>query len=114
MTGKDMLSYVDLLLTAFRRHPPLLEFVKSWVLPTFKHLRVLSPQEWFNEGCGVVGGGRDRNGVWIPRHAPNGQAYVWTPPQVLADVALEECLKAVHKRTNGVHIFLIPRLYSPL
>jgi len=33
---------------------------------------------------------------------------------VIADVALEECLKAVHKRTDAFHIFLIPRLYSPL
>ncbi len=34
-------------------------------------------------------------------------------PSVIADVALEECLKAVHKRTDADHIFLIPRLYSP-
>ena len=33
---------------------------------------------------------------------------------MIADVALEECLKAVHKRTDAFHIFVIPRLYSPL
>ena len=82
--------------------------------PTFKQVQVLSAQEWFNEGHGIVGGSRDQNGMWIPRHAANGQAYVCMPPPVLADVALEECMKAIHKRTDAVHIFIIPRLYSPL
>ena len=35
------------------------------------------------------------------------------PPPVLADIALEECLKSVHKRTDAYHIFLIPRLFTP-
>jgi hypothetical protein len=30
------------------------------------------------------------------------------------DVALKECLKAFHKRTDAYHIFLVPGLYSPL
>jgi hypothetical protein len=33
---------------------------------------------------------------------------------VIANVALEECAKAIHKRTDAYHIFLIPHLYSPL
>jgi hypothetical protein len=32
---------------------------------------------------------------------------------VIAEVALEECLKAVHKRTDAYHIIVIPRLFSP-
>ena len=35
------------------------------------------------------------------------------PPLVIADVALEECMKAVHKQTDAVHIFVIPRLFMP-
>ena len=34
-------------------------------------------------------------------------------PPVIADVALEECMKAVHKRTDAVHIFVVPRLFTP-
>ena len=34
------------------------------------------------------------------------------PSLVIADVALEECLKAVHKRTDTYHIFVIPRLFT--
>ena len=30
MAGRDMLSFVDLALTAIQRHQPLLGFVKSW------------------------------------------------------------------------------------
>jgi len=43
----------------------------------------------------------------------NGKAYLWSPALVIADVALEECLKAIHKRTDAFHIFVIPRLFSP-
>ena len=48
MAGKDMIAYVDLSRTAFQRHPPIMDFVKSWVTPTFKQVHVLSAQEWFN------------------------------------------------------------------
>jgi hypothetical protein len=47
-------------------------------------------------------------------HARNGVAYIWSPPPVIADVALEECLKAIHKCPDAFHIFLVPRIYSPL
>ena len=43
----------------------------------------------------------------------NGRSYLSTPPPVIADVALEECMKAVHKRTDAYHIFAIPRLFTP-
>ena len=76
-------------------------------------LKLLSPEEWFVEGHGIVGGKKDARGVWIPTHAGGGKAYLWSPPPVIADVALEECLKAVHKRTDCFHIFVIPRLFTP-
>ena len=60
-----------------------------------------------------MGGRKDARGTWIPSHAKNGKAYLWSPAPVIADVALEECLKAVHKCTDAFHIFLIPRLFTP-
>ncbi len=88
------------------------------VFPAFGYgwvtVRVLGVEEWFQEGHGITGGERTHNGMWIPTHAPNEKAYVWAPPPIIADVALEECMKAVHKRTDAYHIVLIPRLYSPL
>jgi len=112
--GEDMLSFVDLARTAIERHPGVLEFVRSWLDPIVGESKCLKPEEWFKEGHGIIGGEKDGNGMWIPCHAKDGRAYIWTPPPVVADVALEECAKVIHKRTDAYHIFLIPRLYSPL
>ena len=46
-SGNDMLAYVDLAKTALERHPPLLDFLKSWI--DDKSLKVLKPEEWFVE-----------------------------------------------------------------
>ena len=64
-------------------------------------------------GHGVAGGNLDNHGIWIPYHAPKGRIYWWDPLPVIAAVALEEALKARHKRTDATHIFTIPRLCSP-
>jgi len=114
MAGRDMLAFVPLAEGATMRQPKLIEYVQDWVGAAL-HTKadVLKVEEWFQEGHGILGGEKGAHGVWIPRHAPNGRVYVWTPPPVIADVALEECMKAIHKRTDAFHIFLIPRLFSP-
>jgi hypothetical protein len=112
--GEDMLSFVDLSSTAIEQHPGVLEFVRSRVGPILGGSTVLLPEEWFREGHGIVGGTKDSTGLWIPQHVIDGKVYIWSPPPIIADVALEECAKAIHKRTDAYHIFLIPRLYSPL
>lgn len=111
MAGKDMLDYVDLARSAFDRRPEIADFIRKWV--GIKSLKPLAAEEWYTLGHGVVGGYRDRHDIWIPSHAPNGQVYWWDPPPVVADVALEEALKARHKRTDATHIFTIPRLFAP-
>ena len=100
-----MLSFVDLSRTAIERHPGVLDFVKLWVAPILGDSTVLVPEEWFREGHGIIGGKKDSTGLWIPQHPGDGKVYI---------CALEECTKAIHKRTDAYHIFLIPRLYSPL
>jgi hypothetical protein len=75
---------------------------------------VLKEEEWFVEGHGIIGGRKDAHWIWIPMHAKNGRAHIWSPPPIIADVALEECMQAVHKWTDTFHMFLIPRLYPPL
>jgi hypothetical protein len=113
--GEDMLSFVDLSRTAIERHPDVLNFVKSWVEPVLGESKILSSsEEWFQEGHRITGGKRESRGIWIPCHAADGKAYIWSPPPVITDVALEECAKAIHKRTDAYHIFLIPQLYSSL
>jgi len=56
MAGRDMLSFVDLALTAIQRHRPLLEFVRSWWDQNADQLSVLGTDQWFREGHGVEGG----------------------------------------------------------
>ena len=110
LSGKDMLSYIDLAKTALERQPALVDYVQSW---TDAYVHVLSPEDWFEKGHGIRGGGPNKDGVWMPLHANNGMHYLWAPPPVVADVALEQALKAIHKRKDAVHIFVIPRLFSP-
>ncbi len=80
--------------------------MKSWLDPVLGAATLLQPEEWFIEGHGITGGQKDLPRIWIPTHARNGRAYVWTPPLLIADVALEECHKAVHKRNKAYHVIL--------
>jgi hypothetical protein len=74
---------------------------------------VLSPKEWFQEGHGIIGGKKDLTRTLIPRHAKNGRIYIWTPPPVIADVALEECAKVIHKRMDAYQKKLYPDSTPP-
>ncbi len=114
VAGKDMLSFVDLACTALERHPAMRQSVESWLDPVVGASTWLQPEEWFSEGHGITGGQQDLHGIWISTHVRNNRAYVWTPPLIIVDIALKECLKAIHKRTDAYHVFLVPRLYSPL
>ena len=78
LTGKSMLSYIDLAKGVIDRYPPLLDFVRSW--SECPNLKVLTPEQWFVEAHGIIGGKKDHHGVWISEHANNGQFYLWAPP----------------------------------
>jgi hypothetical protein len=89
------LEFIDIAKSASTRHPDLIQFLRSW--SGLSDISPLTPEEWVVEGHGVVGGTRDDHGIWIPNHAANGRVYWWDPPPVIANVALEEALKAKHK-----------------
>jgi hypothetical protein len=111
MTGCNMLSFVDLSCTAIDRHPPLLEWVQSWMeLPK---LEALTPEGWYKEGHRITGGKLDGNNIWIPDHEPRNKRHLWAPQPPVADAALKELLKAQHKQTNSFLVVLIPRLMTP-
>ncbi len=111
MAGRDMLEYVDIALSALAWHPALVGYMRA--VTGLDDLKPLLTDKWFDVGHGIVGGTRDNHRMWIPTHAPSGQVYWWDPPPVLADIALEEAMTACHKRSDAIHIFTIPRLYSP-
>jgi hypothetical protein len=45
-------------------------------------------------------------------HNKKGGLFLWTPPPAVADVAIEELLKARHKRTDTFHVVMIPCLMT--
>lgn len=70
LAGRDMLSFVDIAKTSAERQPAIMEYVRSW---TGEHFIKLVPQDWFEKGHGIVGGGPNKDRLFIPRHAPNGR-----------------------------------------
>jgi hypothetical protein len=57
--GRDMLSFIKLALSATKRHPPILDFVKSWLETASSGVaHVLLERQWFVEGHGIIGGRR--------------------------------------------------------
>ena len=111
MAGRDMLAYLELDRTALERCPALLEWIREWTCRPA--LEPLTLEEWFVEGHGIVGGTKDGHGIWIPRHGPSGNLFLWAPPPAVADAALEELAKARHKRTDTFHVVVVPRLMRP-
>jgi hypothetical protein len=111
MAGRDMLDFVDLGYSATDRCPELVRWIRSWTGES--DLEPLPPEGWYVEGHGIVGYAPDRHGVNIPNHGPGGQTFLWCPAPAAADAALEELLKARHKRTDTFHVVAIPRLMLP-
>mmetsp|Transcript_11711 Transcript_11711/g.19385 ORF Transcript_11711/g.19385 Transcript_11711/m.19385 type:complete len:1450 (-) Transcript_11711:1434-5783(-) len=112
MTGESMLTFVDLAKTAFERQgQTLLNWIREWT--QLDDLVPLTPEEWFVEGHGIIGGELNDHGIWMPKHEGRFCTHLWAPPPAVAEVALEELLKARHKRTDTYHIVVIPRLFTP-
>ena len=111
MAGDDMLAFVDLAKGATERSSTLVDWIRAWT--GRPELEPLTPEGWFEEGHGITGGEKDKHGVWIPSHEKGGNLHLWPPPPAAADAALEELLKARHKRTDTFHVVAIPRLASP-
>lgn len=111
LTGKPMLDFVDLSKTAVERHEPLLDWIRGWT--DNQSLSPLTPEQWFVEAHGICGGKVNADGIWMPMHEKKYQTHLWCPPPAVADAALEELLKARHKRTDTFHIIALPRLMTP-
>jgi hypothetical protein len=85
-----------------------------------KPLEFLSPNDWFERGHDIVGWKRESPpgwsplspGLWYPKIKIG--CYVWEPPPAAAQFAVEELRKARLKRQASTHIFVCPRLMTPL
>ncbi len=111
MAGANMLMFVDLARGGIERHPPLLNWVRSWMeQPDFEPLTL---EGWFKEGHGITGSLPDRRNVWIPTHCGKDQMFLWAPAPAVVDAAMEELLKSRHKQSDIFHVVVILWLMAP-
>jgi hypothetical protein len=74
MAGQDMLLFIDLACSAVKRHPPVLTWVRLWT--DHPKLEPLTPEGWFKEGHGFVGGELDGRKIWRPVHEPKNGLHL--------------------------------------
>jgi hypothetical protein len=88
MQGQSILEFVPLNHSALDRQSSLLHWIRQW-LPALD-LLVLSPEDWFDKGHGVIGGTVDLiTKAWMPQEM--GESWLlWQPPPPIAAEALEE------------------------
>jgi len=83
MAGADMLTlFVDLSQGSIERHPPLLDWVRSWLGRA--KLEPLTSKGWFDKGHRISGGALDGNKIWILTHCKKDQMFLWAPPPSVA------------------------------
>ena len=73
-------------------------------------IKFLESEDWFDKGYGIVGGTNDTNMEFGFQIMPwrVGPA-LWSLAPIIADVALEECLKAdTNRRTSKAVLPLMP------
>ena len=109
MGGMDMLDFVPLHLSALQRHSGIDEWIASWIGDP---LVLLGHTDWFERGHDIVGGQVGGDGFWRPLISAG--TYLWAPAPAAAEVALEQLRIARIKRQNSTHVFVCPRLMTPL
>jgi len=90
---------------------PLRSWLEEWI-PA--HARWLEPADWLTLGHGIVGYQRHSiTGREVPQLLPP-TVFVWSPPPYAGDIAISQLRLSRHKRTEHTHVFIIPRLATPL
>ncbi len=51
-------------------------------------VELLTPEGWYERGHGIVGGGANADGVWLPIYR-SGTMLVWVPPPGAASQATD-------------------------
>ena len=97
MAGGDYLKYLPLHENAIQRHPYLEEELLEWVPKRTRGTdwKLATIEDWFHE---------------VFQH-PEG-SWIWTPPPVLAKVAVEQMCEAKHLFPNSKHLFVCPSIMT--
>ena len=110
LTGRKMLTYIPIHLSAIERSNKLLTWVRTWC--GNESLTPLSPTDWLWRGQGL---GKsvwtNCDGLQFPVRSKE-KVFLWSPPPCVADVAIEYLRESIHKRSDAVHIIIIPKLMT--
>jgi hypothetical protein len=110
LAGDAMSSYIPIHLSAMARLPSLIEWMHSWYGPDAVEMKL---EAWSSEGHDIAGWRMNCGGFERPI-LKEGRTYLWLPPPFAANVAIAELRKAQIKRQSSTHVFVCPRLCSPL
>lgn len=108
MSGDPILDFVLLNEDAVEWSQSVLDWVWGWCGAL--NVQALTPEEWFTRGQGLAGGDFDPMGVWVPNHEIG--THLWCPPPAVAEAAVDELLRAKHKRPESMHVFVCPCLLT--
>ena len=99
-SGKNMVEFMDLHLSAFERSPRLMTWLWNvWRPDLWGKLHALSKEEWFTHDD----------------ESRDLEAVVWTPPPAAADACVEQMAFWRHQSPfDHVHVFVCPRLFTCL
>ena len=116
MAGKSMLDFVPIHKTALERSAGLKPWLESWM---GSQVEFLTPKDWFTRGHDHCRGQWESNldfkdGSKVEFPVIRRGTMIWSPSPCTAEVAVEELRKARHKRQISQHLFVVPRLMSPL
>ena len=109
MKGNSILKYIPLNRSTYDRHLKLFSWIQKWL---DEDSWLLSPEEWFEKGYDFCGSTKSPGGLCWPE-IKNGK-FIWAPPPAAADVAVEQLRVARLKRADSTHVFVCPKLLSPL
>ena len=115
MRGSSMLSFVPLHQNAQERSSSIINWIDSWLKPSLKmgeKIEYLKVEDWFWRAHDIVGGSLNSDGVWTPSYKAG--IFVWLPAPAAGQVAIEQLREARNKRTNSLHVFVLPRLFTCL
>ena len=75
-------------------------------------MNCFTPVEWFGKGQDICGGETNEYELWCP--SLKSGKWIWAPPPGAAKMAMEQLRLARLKRTESTHVFVCPKLLSPM
>jgi hypothetical protein len=109
MAGEEILSFIPTHQSAPKRTDGIVEWIKSWL---GDESILLSPMDWYGRGHDITGWTKHSDNFWRP--SLETSKYIWSPAPASADAALEEFRVARIKRHKSTHVFVCPRLMTPM